>query len=43
VQHHHDESVRTVQNQLLLLRRVPEVGVEDAQENVQGTDESTSE
>jgi len=28
-----------VQNQLLLLRRVPEVGVEEAQEDVQGADE----
>jgi len=30
--------LRTVQNQLLLLRRVPEVGVEEAQEDVQGAD-----
>ena len=29
----------TVQNRLLLQRRVPEVGVEEAQEDVQGTDE----
>jgi len=43
VQNHHDESVRPVQNQLLLQRRVPEIGVEEAQEDVQGADESTSE
>ena len=35
----HNESLRTVQNQLLLLRRVPEVGVEEAQEDVQCADE----
>ena len=29
LQDRHDESVRTVQNQLLLLRRVPEIGVEE--------------
>jgi len=35
--------VRPVQNLLLLLRRVPEVGVEEAQEDVQGAVESTVE
>ena len=37
----HNESLRTVQNQLLLLRRVPEVSVEEAQEDVQGANEPT--
>jgi len=40
LQDHHDESVRTVQNQLLLLRRLPEIGVEEAQKDVQGADKS---
>jgi len=35
--------LRTVQNQLLLQRRVPEVGVEEAQEDVQGTDKGGGE
>jgi len=35
--------LRTVQNQLLLQRRVPEVGVEEAQEGLQGADEPTIE
>jgi len=35
--------LRTVQNQLLLLRRVPEVGVEEAQEDVQSADEGGGE
>jgi len=35
--------LRTVQNQLLLQRRVPKVSVEEAQEDVQGADEATSE
>jgi len=43
LQDHHYESVRTVQNQLLLQRRVPEVGVEEAQEDVQGADHTSSE
>ena len=34
------ETVRTVQAHVLLLIRVPEIGVEEAQEVVQGADES---
>jgi len=34
------EAVRTVQTHVLLLRRVPEVCLEEAQEDVQGADES---
>ena len=33
------ETVRTVQAHVLLLIRVPEIGVEEAQEDVQGADE----
>ena len=43
LQDHHNESVRTVQNQLLLLRRVPEDCVENAQEDVQSADEGGGE
>jgi len=37
------QSVRTVQNQLFLQRRVPEVCVEEAQEDAQGADHSSRE
>jgi len=43
LQDRHNESLRTVQNQLLLLRHLPEVGVEEAQEDVQGVDEGGGE
>jgi len=34
------QTLRSVQEHVLLLRRVPEVGVEEAQEDVQGADEA---
>ena len=43
LQHNHNKSLRTVQNQLLLLPLLPEVGVEEAQEGLQGADEPPSE
>ena len=35
------ETLCTVQEHVLLLRRVPEVGVEETQEDVQGADKAT--
>jgi len=38
LQFHPRQTVRTVQAHVLLLIRVPEIGVEEAQEDVQGAD-----
>jgi hypothetical protein len=43
LQHNHNKSVRKVPNQLFLQRRVSEVCVEEAQEDVQGADEGDGE
>jgi len=40
---HPHETVRTVQEHVLLLPLLPEVGVEEAQEDVQGADKSAGE